>query len=73
MAPTPNPTPTDLKLRVLAIRSRLPKDVAQLVIQKLPEYDTAKGSKKIHNVLNGASSDLAVTEVLESLVQLQAA
>ena len=73
MAETENPTPTDLKLRVLAIRGQLPANVRALIRERFPAYDTAKGAKKIENVLNAASSDQALTEFLESLTVAQAA
>jgi hypothetical protein len=69
MAQTENPTPTSLKMRVLAIRGQLPANVRALILERYPDYDTAKGAKKIHNVLGGASSDVRLTDFLESLVQ----
>lgn len=60
-------TPTELKSRVLSIRPRLPKNVRSLVFKDHPEYDTATGSTKLNNVLSGAGSDLALTEILEAL------
>jgi hypothetical protein len=73
MAHTENPTPTSLKMRVLAIRSQLPANVRARILDQFPDYDTAKGAKKIHNVLGGASSDERLTDFLESLVLPQAA
>ncbi len=70
---TATATPTSLKLRVLAIRDRLPSNVRALILDRFPDLDTAKGSKKISNLLYGASSDEALTEFLESLVQPVAA
>jgi hypothetical protein len=66
-------TPTELKSRVLALRTRLPKDVRALVLKDYPEYDTAQGSRKLNNVLSGASSDARLTEILETLAQPVAA
>ncbi|MGI4875251.1 MAG: hypothetical protein ACRYFX_29190 [Janthinobacterium lividum] len=60
-------SPTDLKARVLAVRSRLPKDIRTLVLDKYPEYDTAQGSRKLNNVLAYASSDERLTQILEAL------
>ena len=72
MDPTQNaaetPTPASLKLRVAAIRSQLPANVRTLVRERFTDLDTAKGSRKIDNVLNGGSSDERVTAFLESLV-----
>jgi hypothetical protein len=62
-------TPTSLKLRVLAIRDRLPSNVRSLIRERFSDLDTAKGAKKIDNVLAGGSSDAALTDFLESLVQ----
>jgi hypothetical protein len=66
-------TPTSLKLRVLAIRERLPANVRSLVREHFTDLDTVKGAKKIDNVLSGGSSDEAITQFLESLVQPVAA
>jgi hypothetical protein len=63
-----NPTPASLKLRVAAIRGQLPGNVRQLVREQFTDLDTAKGSRKIDNVLNGGSSDPRITSFLESLV-----
>jgi hypothetical protein len=77
MDPTSNaaetPTPASLKLRVAAIRTQLPANVRSIVRERFSDLDTAKGSRKIDNVLNGGSSDQRVTEFLESLVQPVAA
>lgn len=62
-------TPTELKSRVLAIRSKLPSNVRTLVLKDYPEFDTAAGSRKLNNVLSGASSDAKLTEILENLAQ----
>jgi hypothetical protein len=62
-------TPTELKTRVLALRTRLPKDVRAQVLKDYPEYDTAQGSRKLNNVLSGGSSDARLTEILEALAQ----
>lgn len=59
-------SPTELKTRVLAVRPRLPQNIRSLVIDQHPEYDTAFGSRKLNNVLAGASSDEKLTEILES-------
>ena len=66
-------TPSSLKLRVAAIRSQLPANVRALVRERFTDLDTAKGSRKIDNVLNGGSSDERVTNFLESLVLSTAA
>ncbi|MGI4862623.1 MAG: hypothetical protein ACRYFZ_01780 [Janthinobacterium lividum] len=70
---TATATPTSLKLRVLAIRDRLPANVRSVIRERFSDLDTAKGAKKIDNVLSGGSSDERVTEFLESLVQPVAA
>lgn len=70
---SPSATPTELKSRVLALRTRLPKDVRAQVLKDYPEYDTAQGSRKLNNVLSGASSDTRLTEILEGLALPQAA
>jgi hypothetical protein len=67
MTNTETATPTELKSRVLALRSKLPQNVRALVMEHYPEYDSRKGSTKLNNVLSGASSDLKLTEILESL------
>lgn len=66
-------TPTELKSRVLAIRTKLPQNVRALVIDAHPEYDTAQGGRKLNNVLSGASSDERLTEIFEALAQPVAA
>jgi hypothetical protein len=68
-----NPTPASLKLRVAAIRGHLPSNVRQLVRERFTDLDTAKGSRKIDNVLNGGSSDPRITDFLETLAQPVAA
>jgi len=64
-----NPTPASLKLRVAAIRGQLPANVRQLARERFEEFNTASGSRKIDNVLNGGSSDERLTEFFESLTQ----
>jgi len=66
-------TPASLKLRVAAIRGKLPTNVRSIVRERFKDLDTVKGGRKIDNVLNGGSSDERVTEFLESLVQPVAA
>jgi hypothetical protein len=73
MANSENPTPASLKLRVAAIRGQLPANVRSLVRERFTDLDTAKGSRKIDNVLNGGSSDERITDFLESLVLAVAA
>jgi hypothetical protein len=70
---TATATPTSLKLRVLAIRDRLPANVRGLIRDRFSDLDTVKGAKKIDNVLTGGSSDEAITEFLETLVHPVAA
>jgi hypothetical protein len=70
---TATATPTSLKLRVLAIREKLPTNVRALVRERFTDLDTVKGAKKIDNVLAGGSSDETLTEFLESLALPQAA
>lgn len=65
-------SPTELKIRVLAIKAKLPGNVRALLFDRFPAYDTAKGAKKIDNVLTGASSDEDLTVFLESLVAVAA-
>ena len=62
------PEPAALKMRVLALKGRLPANVRGLVLARFPELDTVKWGYRIHNVLNGSAADLPITEYLESLV-----
>lgn len=65
-------TPLELRQRVLSVRAKLPSDVRARIFARFPAYDTAKGARKIENLLTGSSTDEELTEFLESLVAVAA-
>lgn len=55
-----------LKEQVAKIKCDLPKNIRELIYEKFPEYNTAKGAVLIQNVLAGRSADLRLTEILKA-------
>lgn len=54
------------KAEVSKIKKNLPHNLRELIYEKFPEYNTAKGSVLINNVLAGNTADLRLTEILKS-------
>lgn len=50
---------------VLKIKKDLPKNIRDLIYENFPEYNTAKGSELIMNVLAGRSPCMRLTEILK--------
>lgn len=53
------------KAEVLKIKQDLPKNVRDLIYEKFPEYNTAKGATLIQNVLAGRTANSRLTEILK--------
>lgn len=58
------------KAEVLEIKNDLPKNVKELIFEKFPQYNTAKGVNLISNVLAGRTADLKLTEILKSFASI---
>jgi hypothetical protein len=57
-----------LKNRVKFCKPKLPNNWRQQIITIAPEYDSLKGVRLMDNVFKLRSSDLKLTEIIESIV-----
>ena len=57
----------ELKDRVKKIKPLLPKGWRSILIRNHKEYDTMSGSNLLDNILNGRSSDITLTTILERI------
>jgi hypothetical protein len=55
------------KARVKAIKEKLPKNFREIIYEKFPKYNTAKGAMLINNVVALRSPDITLTEILEQI------
>lgn len=53
------------KAEVLKIKKDLPANLRELIFEKFPEYNTAKGYNLISNVLAGRTANSRLTEILK--------
>jgi hypothetical protein len=57
----------DCSRRIMAVKPLLPKGYKTTLFENYPEYNTAKGSALVNNVLRLNSTDMRITEILEQL------
>ena len=57
-----------LKDRIKSCKENLPNNWRQQIITIAPEYDSLRGARLMDNVFKLRSSDLKLTEIIESIV-----
>jgi hypothetical protein len=58
-----------LKQRVVCCKKILPSNWRQRIIKLAPEYDSLRGARLMDNVFKLRSSDLTLTELMESIAE----